>query len=365
MMMLYSQSQQLLQPFERSYCCFHSRKIKALTLSKINAASTTNARKIIISGSQPKSTQIKAIILSKINDISTANAGLPIESPLKHDYSELPVSKNSSDDVRVALGSLCSSGLCSCGRRRFIGASGAALLPIFPSNASELKPDQTAMLKRIHPPRPEWFEEFYALVLEKGMKTYEAEVAGYKAELFSKLRGRSKKVLELGIGTGPNLKYYASDGDVLVYGVDPNKKMEKYARERAVAAGLPPSNFNFVQAVGEALPISDASIDVVVGTLVLCSVADVNLTLEEVKRVLKPGGLYIFVEHVAARDGTALKFLQGILDPLQQIVADGCHLTRETGKIISEAGFSGADINMAYISSAFYLSPHIYGIACK
>ncbi|XP_042479038.1 methyltransferase-like protein 7A [Macadamia integrifolia] len=234
--------------------------------------------------------------------------------------------------------------------------------PLLISNEDTRK---QAMLKRFHPPRPEWFEKLSALFLAKCMKAYEEEVAGYKAELFSRLRGRVNKVLELGIGTGPNLKYYAGDGDVHVYGVDPNQKMEKYAQEAAVAAGLPPTNFNFIQMVGEALPISDASMDVVVGTLVLCSVQDVNLALQEVKRVLKPGGLYIFMEHVAAQDRTALKFLQNILDPLQQIVFDGCHLTRQTRKHISEAGFSDVNIKMASVPTFFLIRPHIYGIARK
>ncbi|KAI3729203.1 hypothetical protein L6452_17856 [Arctium lappa] len=63
--------------------------------------------------------------------------------------------------------------------------------------------------------------------------------------------------------------------------------MEKYARAAAEASGLPRKNFNFIHAVAEALPVGDASMDVVVGTLVLCSVKDVNKTLQEVKRVLK------------------------------------------------------------------------------
>ena len=64
-------------------------------------------------------------------------------------------------------------------------------------------------------------------------------------------------------------------------------------------------------------------------------------------------------------DGTSLKFWQSVLDPLQQIVADGCHLTRETGKNISEAGFSGVDLSMAFLSNASLISPHVYGMACK
>lgn len=77
-----------------------------------------------------------------------------------------------------------------------------------------------------------------------------AKVAVYKTRLFTNLiRGKAKKVLEIGIGTGPNLKYYANSADIQVYGVDPNTKMEKFAQESAVAAGLPLSNFEFIQAV--------------------------------------------------------------------------------------------------------------------
>lgn len=75
------------------------------------------------------------------------------------------------------------------------------------------------------------------------------KIAGYKAGLFSKLKGRVKEVLEIGIGTGPNLKYYASGNDIHVFGIDPNRKMENYARKSAEAAGLPSSYFKFIQAV--------------------------------------------------------------------------------------------------------------------
>lgn len=117
--------------------------------------------------------------------------------------------------------------------------------------------------------------------------------------------------------------------------------------------------------VGEAIPLNDASVDAVVGTLVLCSVKEVGQTLQEVKRVLKPGGLYLFVEHVAAKDGTILRLLQSALDPLQQTVADGCHLSRDTGKEILQAGFSSVDLSMAFLSNAFIINPHVYGIASK
>ncbi|GLU09433.1 hypothetical protein SLE2022_334600 [Rubroshorea leprosula] len=279
----------------------------------------------------------------------------------------VPLLNNVSTLTKTHKQPLLAAKFCSCGRRHFIESAAATVLPILcPSAAFSLDSNNYQdMLKRIRPPRPDWYEELYASVLNSCTKSYEAEVAVYKSQLFANLRGKAKKVLEIGIGTGPNLEYYTGDTDVQIFGVDPNKKMEKYARAAAVAAGLPVENFKFVHAVAEAVPLSDCSVDAVVGTLVLCSVKDVEMALKEVKRVLKPGGLFLFVEHVAAKDRTIHKFLQSILDPLQQTLADGCHLTRETGKDISAAGFSNVELSMAFLSNASLLNPHIYGVARK
>ncbi|XP_031475394.1 uncharacterized protein LOC116247369 [Nymphaea colorata] len=257
--------------------------------------------------------------------------------------------------------------LCGCGRRLFLG--GAPLLMTPPATARRPpdgpRVDPTVILNEVHPPKPQWYDELYAWAMENLMESYKMKISGYKEQLFKDLEGETRKVLELGIGTGPNIQYYATGPDVTVYGVDPNKQMEKYAKAAALRAGLPPSNFYFTQAVGEGLPAEDCSMDVVVGTLVLCSVKDVNATLEEVLRVLKPGGRFIFLEHVAAPDGTPLRLLQGILNPLQKFVADGCHLNRETGKEISKAGFSDLDLNMSFVPGLSFLSPHVYGVAIK
>ncbi|KAG5062765.1 hypothetical protein JHK85_003948 [Glycine max] len=242
---------------------------------------------------------------------------------------------------------------CFCGRRHFIEAAtlGTTLFPIQPSRATNPPREYTALLKKFHPPRPDWYEEFYASVMNSATKDYEAEfgvfpckVAMYKSQIFGNLKGKGLRILEIGIGTGPNLSYYASGSGVEVVGIDPNPKMEKYARSSAASAGLPTSNFEFIQAVGEAIPLSDASVDAVVGTLVLCSVKDVDMTL---------------------KDGTFLKFMQRVLDPLQQTLADGCHLSRETGNDISRAGFSSVELNTAFLSSATFINPHAYGIAYK
>ncbi|XP_020702822.1 methyltransferase-like protein 7A isoform X1 [Dendrobium catenatum] len=258
---------------------------------------------------------------------------------------------------------------CPCGRRHLIGdcaAAWAALLPlVYVKAGNGLALDANGSMEKFRPARPDWYEELFAKAMEEGMRSYEAEVAGYKEDLFRSFTGTSKKVLELGVGTGPNFKYYAHADDLHVVGVDPNKQMEKYARGAALAAGLLPTSFTFMQGVGEDLPVEDGTMDAVIGTLVLCSVKDVNLTLQEVKRVLKVGGQYLFIEHVAAQDGSFLRFTQSILDPLQQFFADGCHLTRETGEQISHAGFSDVNINMTYVPTISIISPHVYGIACK
>lgn len=78
---------------------------------------------------------------------------------------------------------------------------------------------------------------------------YMGKIAGYKTELFANLKGKAGKVLEIGIGTGVNLRYYAGNNDLEVIGIDPNRKMERYARSAAMAAGLPLPNFKFIQAV--------------------------------------------------------------------------------------------------------------------
>ncbi|KAL6911474.1 hypothetical protein ACP4OV_000279 [Aristida adscensionis] len=241
---------------------------------------------------------------------------------------------------------------CRSGRRHLLGASSsAALLPLLARPSPAAPPvDPDAMLERVHPSRADWYEEFYATAMDKGMKSYEDEW---------------KNILELGVGTGPNFKYYASNNGVNVIGVDPNKHMQDYARKAAVSAGLSSSNFTFKRGVAEALPAEDNSMDLVIGTLVLCSVSNVNMALREIKRVLKPGGLYLFIEHVSGPDGSLLRFVQGALDPLQQFVADGCHLTRKTDESIRDVGFSSLSLNSVQLSNAYIISPHVYGVACK
>ncbi|CAH2066380.1 unnamed protein product [Thlaspi arvense] len=266
----------------------------------------------------------------------------------------------------ITTESVSSLSLCPCGRRHLLGSM--ISMPFLPISSSYASGSSASIsmndLKRLRPPKPDWYEELFAWCMNTGMESYEAEISDYKMKLFENLVGKAEKVLEIGIGTGPNFKYYSTIPNVSVLGVDPNAKMESYARRSAVEAGLKSQDFTFIHALGESIPLEDASVDAVVGTLVLCSVTDVTRTLNEIKRILRPGGIYIFIEHVAAEDGTVLRLVQNVLDPLQQVVADGCHLTRHTGDYISEARFNGgADINKVSLPSLAYISSHVYGVA--
>ncbi|KAH9294874.1 hypothetical protein KI387_038462, partial [Taxus chinensis] len=147
-----------------------------------------------------------------------------------------------------------SSTICGCGfcnRRLFLGGVGSFASLTRPAKAdpsADLISNAQKVMDEVHPSRPAWYEKLYAYAVDKTMASYEAEVAGYKVQLLNQLKGDAERILELGIGTGPNIKYYASGENVSVVGIDPNMQMEKYARAAATAAGIPESQFKFIRA---------------------------------------------------------------------------------------------------------------------
>jgi ubiquinone/menaquinone biosynthesis C-methylase UbiE len=115
---------------------------------------------------------------------------------------------------------------------------------------------------------------------------------------------------------------------------------------------------------GDALPVADESVDAVSSTLVLCCVISQRRALQEVLRVLKPGGRLLFIEHVAAPEGSWLRHTQNLLTPLWRRLGDGCHPNRETSAEVESAGFENVDYERI-TAPAFIVSPHIVGIARK
>jgi ubiquinone/menaquinone biosynthesis C-methylase UbiE len=142
-------------------------------------------------------------------------------------------------------------------------------------------------------------------------------------------------VLEIGAGTGLNFPFYLPERVERVEAVEPDAAMLRYARERLSTAHVP---IELTQAPVEVLPFADGTFDSAVTTLVFCSVADPLRGLQEIKRVLKPGGMLLMVEHVRAQ-GTIAAHVQDALVPLTTRFAGNCHWNRDTVSTVVNAGF--------------------------
>lgn len=152
-----------------------------------------------------------------------------------------------------------------------------------------------------------------------------------RAELLKSIQG---DVLEIGFGTGLNIPFYQAV-DTL-YALEPNADIFHLARERIFKA---PFLVQHLQASAEKLPFADYSLDHVVSTWTMCSIANLDQALAEIRRVLKPTGTLHLVEHVEYHDNDTLKKLQNLLTPVQKIIADGCHLNRNIELLLLNAGF--------------------------
>jgi SAM-dependent methyltransferase len=185
---------------------------------------------------------------------------------------------------------------------------------------------------------------------------YEAQVAARKRALFSSLVGT---VAEIGPGTGANFALFPEA--IRWIGIEPNAYawpyLERAARGRGIEAEVR-------SGLAEGLPLENGSVDAVIGTLVLCSVDSLERTLGEIRRVLRPGGRYVFVEHVAAEPGTGLRRVQRFARPVSRWLGDGCHPDRDTAAAIERAGFAKLGLERANLPLGIY-SPHIFGVAVR
>ena len=172
------------------------------------------------------------------------------------------------------------------------------------------------------------------------------------------LSGVSGDVLEVGAGTGANLAQYPTAFSSLVL-AEPDPFMRR--RLERTAGGRP--EVTVIDASVDALPHADASFDTVVSTLVLCSVGDPDRALREIRRVLRPGGRFLFLEHVAAESEGRRRW-QRRLEPLWRRMFGGCHLTRETGTSIEAAGLRIDELTREDLNKALpVVRPTIRGVA--
>jgi len=185
----------------------------------------------------------------------------------------------------------------------------------------------------------------------------EREFGGPKrAQLLAQACGRA---LEVGVGTGRNIPYYPPAVTELVI-TDPSEGMLARAGERAREAGR---DARAVGVAADALPFPDASFDTVVATLVLCSVPSQERALAEIRRVLKPDGRFLFIEHVRADDPKRARW-QDRLEGVWGVMADGCHPNRATLAGIEQAGFAVDGVETGEVPKAPpIVRPYIMGCA--
>ncbi len=151
-------------------------------------------------------------------------------------------------------------------------------------------------------------------------------------------------VLELGIGSGLNLPFYGREVERLV-GIDPQPRLLARARRRA---SWVPFEVVLYEGSAEELPLEDASVDTVVSSWTLCSIAGIERALSELRRVLRPGGRFLFVEHGLSADPEVARWQQR-LTPLWRAVAGGCHLDRPIPALIERAGLLPQSVITGYL----------------
>ena len=191
-------------------------------------------------------------------------------------------------------------------------------------------------------------------------KSEEACLMEWRSELVKHVHGN---VLEIGAGTGANILFYPKNGIELTLS-EPDKHMRTQLEEKVKDEGL--DHVTISSHTIEENHRPDATFDCVVSTLVCCSVPNLASAFSEIKRILKPDGYFIFLEHVGAEKGTRRRRWQNRLTPLWCKISGNCHLNRETEIAFNNAGFTFKEIKRESMRKATPLvRPTIRGIAIK
>ena len=182
-------------------------------------------------------------------------------------------------------------------------------------------------------------------------------LAQYRDDVLAEVTG---DVLELGFGTGLNLSHYPQSLEKLTT-IDANPGMNRFAKKRIQNSSI---KVDHRVLNGESLPMADGNFDSVVSTWTLCSIAKVDQAIQEVYRVLKPGGRFYFIEH-GLSDEPKIQVWQNRLTPLQKIIADGCHFNRNIQQIV-EKRFNSLTIEQFYDPKLPKIGGYMYkGVATK
>ncbi len=202
-----------------------------------------------------------------------------------------------------------------------------------------------------------WGSRYYDGFMEGAERAY---LGRWRDELLAQAGG---DVLEIGAGTGVNLNHYPGSVSSLAL-CEPDAGMVALLRQR-LSELEPAFPVRVFEAPGERLPVEDSSVDVVVSTLVLCTVADLDASIAEVHRVLKPGGRLLFMEHVAEHRRLPYAF-QRAATPFWRRFAGGCCLDRKSGEVIAAAGFEVTSLERRPMKGFFDITwPAIVGVAVR
>ncbi|GFR20398.1 methyltransferase-like protein 7A [Trichonephila clavata] len=188
-------------------------------------------------------------------------------------------------------------------------------------------------------------------------------------ELLKKHLGERKKktpheILEFGIGDGANLEYYPENSSLTA--LDMNESFEPYLKENLKKYPEIRYRRKVIAMAENMVGVEDSSLDVVVCTYTMCSTKSLPSVLKEVKRVLKPGGKFLFLEHVAFPKSDWNYLLQVVVAPLWSTYLGGCNVKQRTGEEIKKSGFSNVDMDTTYDKKIWLFGrPQILGIATK
>jgi SAM-dependent methyltransferase len=189
---------------------------------------------------------------------------------------------------------------------------------------------------------------------------------GYFARKYGRVKrdlfgGLQRTVLEIGAGAGANFRYLEPGTHVVA--LEPNLHAHATLRAAADRSGV---TVDVHAARGERIPLPDGSVGAVISSLVLCTVPDPERTLAEIRRVLRPGGRFWCIEHVAGPDGTVLAGVQGLVRRPWRWLFEGCDTRRDTGRLLREAGFSVVEVSPFTLRTALLpIRSHIAAVALR
>ena len=169
------------------------------------------------------------------------------------------------------------------------------------------------------------------------------------------------RVLEVGMGSGLNLPFYDAAKVEFVWGLEPSEGMRTRARANVANAAV---DVRWLDLPGEEIPLDDNSVDTVLLTYTLCTIPDWQKALEQMRRVLKPGGELIFCEHGIAPDASVQKW-QARIDPWWGKIAGGCHLNRPIPEYLDRGGFRIDQMESMYLPGPRIATYNYWGVATQ